>query len=267
MNSGYFKPNRFYRSWIPEKMEQVIIIFHGLGEHSGRYGHIAEFFNEKGYGVFVVDHIGHGKTEGRRGHVDKFEDYTNNVRQFINFVETQTGINEFVLIGHSLGAVIAHIYALMGDPRIKKLVLSSPGYKKLKPVGKVKVALGKFFSKVFPKLLMSNEVEANQVSRDAAVVKDYRDDALNHSRVSARFFTSFLAAIERIESQPSVSMPVLFVVAGSDQIVSAETSKQIFEAMDSEHKKYIEYPHLYHEIFNEKEQKTVFQDVLKWIQK
>ena len=266
MISGFFKPNRFYRSWIPEKMDKVIIIFHGLGEHSGRYGNVANFFNAQGYGVFVVDHIGHGKTEGKRGHVDKFEDYTDNARQFINFVERETGIHEFTLIGHSLGGVIAHIYALMGDPRIKKLVLSSPGYKKLEPVGAVKVALGKLFSKLFPKLLMSNELEANQVSRDVAVVKDYEDDPLNHDRVSTRFFTSFLSAIERIENQPTVSMPVLYVVAGSDQIVSPEKTKSVFEAMQSKHKKYIEYPELYHEIFNEKEQKTVFKDVLNWLQ-
>jgi len=266
MNSGYFKPNRFYHSWIPEQMDKVIIIFHGLGEHSGRYGHVAEFFNKNGYGVYVVDHIGHGKTEGKRGHVDKFEDYTDNARQFINFVERETNIHEFILIGHSLGGVIAHIYALMGDPRIKKLVLSSPGYKKLEPVAAAKVALGKLFSKLFPKLLLSNEIVANQISRDAAVVKDYEEDPLNHDRVSTRFFTSFLAAIERIENNPTVSMPVLFVVAGGDQIVSPEKSKQVFDAMQSESKIYIEYPELYHEIFNEKEQKTVFKDVLNWLQ-
>ncbi len=267
MTSGYFKPNRFYRSWIPEKMDKVMIIFHGLGEHSGRYAHVAEFFNAAGYGVFVVDHIGHGKTEGKRGHVDKFEDYTNNARQFINFVERETDINEMVLIGHSLGAVIAHVYALMGDPRIKQLVLSSPGYQKLEPIGALKAGLGKLFSKFFPKLLMSNELKPEQVSRDAEVVKDYAEDPLNHDRVSSRFFTSFLSAIERIDSQPTVTMPVLYVVAGNDQIVSAEKTKRIFDDMQTEQKMYIQYPHLYHEIFNEKERQKVFDDVLNWLQK
>ncbi len=267
MNSGNFKPNRFYRSWVPDKMEKVIIIFHGLGEHSGRYANVAEFFNAHGYGVYVVDHIGHGKTEGIRGHVDKFEDYTDNAREFINFVEAETGLHEFILIGHSLGAVIAHIYALMGDKRIKQMVLSSPGYEKLVPPNGIKSFLGKLLSKIAPKLLMGNELEANQVSRDPEVVKDYAEDPLNHDRVSTRFFTSFLSAIERIENNPTVSMPVLYVVAGNDQIVSARKTKNIFDGIQSEQKMYIQYPELYHEIFNEKEQQTVFNDVLSWLQK
>ena len=266
MSSGYFKPNRFYHSWVPEKMDKVIIIFHGLGEHSGRYGHVAEFFNQHGYGVFVPDHIGHGHTEGKRGHVDSFADYLDNARLFIDFVEQQTQIHEFVLIGHSLGAVIAHLYTLDNDTRIERLVLSSPGYEKLEKVGAIKHSLGMLFSSLFPTLLLSNELSPEQVSRDPAVVEDYANDPLNHDRVSTRFYTSFLSAIEQINKNPTVSIPVLFVVAGNDQIVSPKKSRAIFESMQSEHKHYIEYSECYHEIFNEKERQTVFKDVLNWLQ-
>lgn len=266
MQSGYFIPHRFYRSWLPENMDKIIIIFHGLGEHSGRYAHVAEYFNQHGYGVFVLDHIGHGKTEGKRGHVDSFADYIDNARLFIDFIEQETQIHEYVLIGHSLGGVIAHLYALSDDARIKRLVLSSPGYQKLEKVGALKHLLGILFSSLFPKLLLSNELTAEQVSRDPAVVKDYAEDPLNHDRVSTRFYSSFLAAIEQIDSNPTVSMPVLFIVAGDDKIVSPEKTRKVFESMKSKQKYYIEYPQFYHEIFNEKEQQTVFNDVLNWLQ-
>lgn len=265
MKSGFFKEKRFYRSWIPEQYRKVIIISHGLGEHSGRYSHLAKYFNQEAYAVFALDHIGHGKTEGIRGHVDRFEDYTDNLRDFIDFVEKETNTQTFILIGHSLGAVIAHYYMILGDERIQYLILSSPGYEKRIPPNAIKAGLGKLLSAFLPKLTLWNELDAKDVSRDPEVVQNYIDDELNHDRVSTRFFTSFLEANKRIQDNPDLTLPVLYLVAGNDQIVSPTKSREIYDRMSGEDKKFIEYPELYHEIFNEKEQEKVFQDILNYL--
>jgi alpha-beta hydrolase superfamily lysophospholipase len=264
--SGFFKAGHFYNAWFPEgDLVELLIISHGLGEHSGRYNFVVDHYVPQGYAVFALDHLGHGKTEGVRGHVDGFSQYDADLADFITFAFARVPLKSATLLGHSLGAVIAHHYMLQGDTRIKRLILSSPGYVKKVPPPAVKVFLGKVLAKVLPKLTMGNEIDVHDICREPKIVDAYVNDPLVHGKVSARFFTSFLEAMEQIDSAERLPCPVLYVVALGDHIVSAVDSKRVFDRLKNTNKKWIGYEDFYHEIFNENERERVFADVDAWL--
>lgn len=262
---GFFKDERFYRAWLPDgEIKDVIVISHGLGEHSGRYGFFVDYFVPKGYAVYALDHVGHGKSAGVRGHVDGFSQYDADLADFITFALVNVPMEQVILVGHSLGGFIAHHYLLGGDSRVKRAVLSSPGYeKKVQPSAFI-ATVGKLLSKLAPRLTLDNEIDVNDISRNKEIVDAYVNDPLVHGRVSARFFTSFLAAEKRVSASTALPCPVLFVVAMGDRIVEPNGAKRICDQLTSE-KTWIGYDGFYHEIFNENERERVFADVEAWL--
>lgn len=263
--NGFYKNGRYYNAWFSDNATATIVVSHGLGEHSGRYKLFAEYFTKHDFHVLALDHLGHGKTEGVRGHIDGFEQYDADLADFIKFAKEKTRSEKVILVGHSLGSVIAHHYLLKSDINVAKLVLSSPGYEKLVPPAAIKVVLGKLIAKILPKLTMGNEIDVADICRDRAIVEAYSNDSLVHGLVSTRFFTSFLEAMEKIENSNTLAVPVLYQVAAGDRIVDPKKARSIFDALNMENKAFIEYKDFYHEIYNEKDRLRVYEDLLKWL--
>jgi alpha-beta hydrolase superfamily lysophospholipase len=263
--NGFYKDGRFYRSWMPEgEIKELIVVSHGLGEHSGRYNFLVNYFVPKGYAIFALDHLGHGKSSGVRGHVNTFAEYDIDLADFITFALAKVQMDQAVLIGHSLGAVIAHHYLMSTDARIKRVVLSSPAYRKKVQPSAFIATMGKLLSKIAPKLTLDNEINVNDISRNEDVVAAYVNDELVHGRVSARFFTSFLAAEKKLKGSRKLSCPILYLVAMADRIVEPNGAREAFDRLESE-KKWIGYDGFYHEIFNENERERVFADLENWL--
>jgi acylglycerol lipase len=258
----------FYRLWHGDIVNDIIIISHGLAEHSGRYEHVASYFVNLGYAVYAIDHFGHGKSEGNRGHAESFNSYTVPLEELIRFARSAWKKEKVILLGHSLGAVIAHYYVIHYPEKVKALILTSPGYEKKIPPPKIKAAIGKLLAGILPKLALGNELDAADISRDTEVVVKYKTDPLVHSVVTTRFFTSFLAAMVEIENfNKEFTFPFFYFVAGADRIVSAETSRRIYEKLNCKNKSFKLYENLYHEILNEKEQLTVLKDIEESLKK
>lgn len=114
---GYLKgvrdSNIYYQYWLPEETPKaLLIVVHGLAEHSGRYMNVVNRFVASGYAVYGIDHIGHGKSDGKRVYVKRFQDYINTLRIYIETIhDWQPGIPLF-LIGHSMGGLIGAAYLL-----------------------------------------------------------------------------------------------------------------------------------------------------------
>ena len=260
----------FYRQYQAESERARMVIAHGLGEHSGRYGNVIERVLPMGISVWAPDHRGHGRSGGRRGHVMNFEQYLADLRETVDLAKTDMPAEmPCFLLGHSLGGLIALYFTQRHPDLIDGLVVSSPCLGMVIEVPPTKKVLGSFMSRVWPGLTMGNELDAANISRDPSVVSAYEKDALVHDRVSARFFTELMAAMESVNREAaSLNVPVLMQVAGEDYLVNAESSKLFFEKMTLADKTLHLYDGLYHEVYNapQEEKERVLDDLEAWLE-
>jgi len=261
----------FYRHYRAESERACMVIAHGLGEHSGRYGNVVERLLPKGISVWVPDHRGHGQSGGQRGHVLNFAQYLTDLRETLDLATKDIPAETpCFLLGHSMGGLIALYFAQRYPGQIDAVVASSPCLGMVIEIPAIKKVLGSFMSYVWPGLSMSNELDAAKISRDQNVVRAYEDDPLVHDRVSARFFTELLAAMESVNLQASdLKVPVLMQVAGEDHLVNAESSRHFFNSLTVEDRTLLVYDDLYHEIYNapEKDKNRVLDDLVAWLEK
>jgi len=252
----------------PERARMVIA--HGLGEHSGRYGNITSPLLAAGVSLWLPDHRGHGRSGGRRGHVPHFDRYVQDLDRIVDAARENLPTGEkFFLLGHSMGGLIAVRYAQRHQRKLDGLILSSPSLGMVVAVPPVKARLAKFMSVLFPVLSLSNELDPAMISRDPAVVKAYREDPLVHDRVSARWFTSLMEAIEAANSgSVAIQVPVLMQVAADDHLVSTPAAEAFSAALGSSDKTLYRYEDLYHEVYNapRDQRDRVIADLLAWVQ-
>lgn len=260
----------FYRKYQANPERARMVIAHGLGEHSGRYGNVVERLLPKGITLWALDHRGHGQSDGSRGHILAFGQYINDLQTMIELSkrELPEGMKCF-LLGHSMGGLIVLNFALQHPGMIDGVIVSSPvlGIKVKVPV--IKRALGKFMSSIWPGMTLGNEVDASKISHDEAVVRAYENDPLVHDRVSARWFTEFLSAMEEVNRLCSkLQIPILMQVGGDDELVDTDASKTFFENLTLEDKTLYLYDGLYHEIYNEPEDQRdrVLTDLETWLE-
>ncbi|HDH97234.1 MAG TPA: alpha/beta fold hydrolase, partial [Proteobacteria bacterium] len=141
-DTGYFASKDglqiFYQSWRPRDRERAALcVAHGLGEHSGRYGNLVDKLVPRGFGVFALDHRGHGRSHGKRGHVDAFSQYIDDLDVFMDIVQSKSN-GPFFLFGHSMGGLIALSYAILYPEKISGVVSSSAALKLALEVPKFK---------------------------------------------------------------------------------------------------------------------------------
>ena len=259
----------FYRQYRAESERARMVISHGLGEHSGRYGNVIERVLPKGISVWVPDHRGHGQSGGKRGHVLNFVQYLSDLRLAVALAKKDMpGDIPCFLLGHSMGGLIALYFAQRYPELIDGVVASSPCLGMVIEIPAVKKVLGSFMSYVWPGLTMGNELDATKISHDPIVVNAYENDPLVHGRVTARFFTELMAAMESVNQQAStLNVPVLMQVAGEDYLVNADSSKRFFEKLTLQDKTLHVYDGLYHEIYNapEDQKERVLEDLEAWL--
>ncbi len=258
----------FIQQWVVPNPVASLVIAHGLGEHSGRYGNLINWLSGKRISIYALDHRGHGRSAGKRGHVADFNDYVDDLSFFMNRVfDENPGLPVF-LLGHSMGGVISMLYALRSQEKLAGLILSSPGLVPTVDAPKYKVALASLLSKYFPSLLVSNELDANYISHDREVVAEYLNDPLVHDRISARWYTEFIQnAKECLNRAGEITIP-LFVFHGTDdRLVDFSGSIQVFDAASSRDKTKLLLEGLYHETMNEVEyeREKVLSAIAKWI--
>jgi lysophospholipase len=259
----------FYRYYAAETERARMVILHGLGEHSGRYPNIVAPLLAEGVSIWAPDHRGHGKSGGRRGHVVRFNDYVDDLHVLLSMVRQNIPDGQScMMLGHSMGGLIATRFAQQHGDSIDALILSSPALGMVVAVPPVKQLLARCTSALYPGLSLGNELDPAKISRDDAVVRAYREDPLVHDRVSARWFTEFMAAIEDANTGAGlIRMPVLMQVAGDDHLVSAPAAGQFFERLAASDKTFHRYEGLYHEIYNAPfdQRDIVLQDLISWV--
>jgi len=246
-----------------------VLIVHGLGEHIGRYEHVAAQLNAAGWHVTGHDHRGHGRSQGARGALARDDDYLADLALVIDRVRARAR-GPLVLLGHSLGGLVASRFVL-GAPGaswarpVDALVMSSPAL----DIGMSapQKALLALLGPIAPNLAVNNGLKPDWISRDPAVVRAYRDDPLVHDRVTPRVVRFLLdGGVAVRAAAPAWAVPTLLMWAGSDRCVAPRGSAQFAAAAPNGRVLAREFAPLFHEIFNEPEQAQVFAVLREWLE-
>ena len=242
----------FHQQWLPDRdARAALLIVHGYGDHSGRYGNVVDEFVPRGFAVYALDNRGHGRSEGERVHVDHFDDYVADLKTYFDQIRAATDIPIY-LLGHSMGSFIAVSYAARYQDELRALILSGGGMGRKRDRGSAQ--------------LMSDL--AATVSKDPAVVQAYRDDPLVYHGSPPESRRAAMATLR--EDMPglvaAIRLPVLIVAGGASPLGDGEGSQQLYDQVSSEDKTLKLYDGLLHEIFNEPERDQVFADMLAWLE-
>jgi alpha-beta hydrolase superfamily lysophospholipase len=243
-----------------------VAIVHGYGEHLGRHSEITRALVDAGYTAHLIDCRGHGQSGGKRAHVDKFDDYLSDLDLFLARVKEEARGLPVFLLGHSHGGLIAARYLLDKPEAVRGAVLSSP-YLRLKlKVSPVKIFAGKLIARVLPSLPMSNELKAEQLTRDVAIQDATRADPLYQQIATPGWFNESSAAQETVLRRATEFVtPFLLIFGGADGIADPAAGREFYEAATSKDKQHKQYDGLLHELFHEPERELVFKDVVGWL--
>jgi acylglycerol lipase len=241
----------------------TFVVSHGLGEHAGRYQRFADWFAGRGVEVYALDHRGHGRSGGPRGHAPSQAALVDDLDRVVSLA-TAGGARP-VLVGHSVGALIALAYALAHPDRIQRAVFSAPAFLVKQPVAAWKRAAGPIHH-VLPRFTVPTGIDQRTLSRDPAVVDAYAVDPLVHDLISARMQAVTMGQGPALIARAAeLRVPFLLLHGGADGLIDPTGSERFFAGATAPGRAFREYPGLYHEIFNEPEQTQVFQDILDWL--
>ncbi len=243
-----------------------VMIAHGIGEHTGRYGHVAETFNEIGFTVFGPDHQGHGHSQGKRGHISKFEYYCHDLEQLRQLVVGDDTGKPFFLLGHSMGGLIACVYLSMFQDKVTGAILSAPAIGIQTEVSPFQFKVAKTIHPFFPSLILNNSIDPALLSHDSEQVQKYKDDPLVHPKISLRLFFEMLRNGENcLPKADKIRTPILLMVGDDDQIIDIEKAKMAFDQLGNPNSKIVIFENMYHEIFNEVDRDRVIDYTKTWL--
>jgi acylglycerol lipase len=266
---GYKGLKLYYQFWLPDKKPKaVLLVAHGLAEHSGRYKNLVDYFVPKGYAVYALDHRGHGKSEGTLSYVDNFNDYLIDLKTFFDMVRKDSKNTKIFLFGHSLGGTIATAYAVEHQDELAGLMVSGSTLVPATSVSPALLAIAGVVSALAPKMGVTL-LDASAISRDQAVVDAYVNDPLVfRGKIPARTGAELARMWKQLpEQMPRIKLPILIMHGSADQLSDPQGSKLLFERVGSKDKTLKLYDNCYHEICNEPEREQVFADMETWLKK
>lgn len=257
----------FAQVWEPSVVSPraVICLVHGLGEHSGRYAHVAEAFEKEGYILFGIDHRGHGRSGGVRGHISSIEDFLKDIDLLIEKARTRYPGLPVLLYGHSLGGILVLHYGLKRRPALKGVIATSPGLHTSLEEQSLKKFMVRLLGSLMPNTALPSGLDTAGISRDAAVVEKYKQDPLVHDKITLGFGKVMLGVIAwTLEHAGEFNLPLLLLHGKSDSIAFPSGSTEVAGAL-KQNCTLVLWDGAYHELHNEPEKADVFKTMTMWI--
>ena len=258
----------YYQAWLPlqQTPRAVLVNLHGLGDHSGLYPHLADYFPERRTAVYAYDMRGNGRSPGQRAYLRSWDDYRSDLQAFLIQVRHWEPELPIFVLGHSLGGLVVLDYALHHPQGLAGVIASAP------PLGKVGVppllmALGRVMSRIWPRFSLEVGMDLSGLARDPAVVEAVLADPLFHRRGTARLSTEVTNIIGRVQAGAAgLSVPLLVLHGSADRMVPPDGSREFFRKVSYPDRALREYPGGYHGLFADTGHQEVLADVERWIE-
>ena len=243
----------------------TVIVVHGLGEHAGRYAHVAQALNQWGYAVRSYDQVGHGQSAGVQGGLPGDTRLLDDLADMIDSTRSRMPANApLILLGHSMGGLVAGRFVSLQIRPVDALVMSSPA---LNPgLSAFQKFLVGTLPRFAPNLRVGNGLKPQYISHDPKVVAAYMADPLVHDRISARL-AQFIADAgpATVAMAAQWTVPTLLMYAGADKLLNPQGSRDFAAAAPQHMVKAVCFENLYHEIFNERDTAAVFETLRTWL--
>ena len=263
-NFNYHKTTFFGQYWQPEIVKAVVILVHGMGEHSGRYQYVAKKLTDNNFGVIAFDHFGHGKTSGKRGHNPSFDAVLESVSKLIEQAKSVFGNKPMFLYGHSMGGNTVINYTLRNEHNLVGTIATSPMLKLAFQPPAWKLSIGKLMQKIAPSITLPSELETSHISRIQEEVDKYVNDSLVHDKISPNFSLSFFDSADwAIENAHSLKTPMFLLHGTDDKIIDYKGTEAFANNTDNATLKL--YQGGYHELHNDLCAEEMLNDIVNWL--
>lgn len=256
----------YYHGWEAESPHAAVLLIHGLAEHGGRYAELGRRMAGFGISVYAIDLRGHGLSDGRRGHADRFEVLLQDVDRFRREIEGITEDIPLFILGHSLGGLIVARYIEEYEPRFTGAIITSPWLATGMEIPRWKVLAAGILNKLLPAIPMDAGIEPGYLSHDPTVVQRYQDDPLVHGKITPRLFSEAGMAMGLVmQRSERVRIPTLFLLAGDDRIVDTRKSEAFARSLKIPDVTIRVLPDYYHEVLNDYDRNIALHAIRDWI--
>lgn len=256
--------------WQPaNESERVVIIIHGIGEHSGRYLQIAEALRDADHHVYSLDHRGHGQSSGKRLNMSSPTNFIDDLKQYYDRIKSSHPDAKIYILGHSMGSVISLQFILTNPELIEAVVITGTATDVASGVPPALQMIANFIYLFFPNAPISPPGSMDVLSRDPEIVKQAENDPLmNHGWTPiaiAKFVLDTGVMIQ--ESANEISLPIIFMHGEADELTPISGSKIMYERVSSEDKTLKTWADMRHEIMNEIGREEVIEEIVDWFNK
>jgi alpha-beta hydrolase superfamily lysophospholipase len=257
----------FYQAWQPDgNPRAVLVIVHGAGDHTGRYERVIAPLVASGFACYGFDMRGYGRSGGRRGHINAWSEYREDLRIFLDLVRSQLPGKPVFLFGFSLGALVALEFVLRDPYGLQGVILSGTPIEPAGVGSPMKIALARVMSRLAPAFSIELVAAYDSVTRDPAVVEALHADALHHNRVTARWGTECMASADWVRSRAAeIALPVMFIHGGADPLNLPDGVRRYFEQITFADKQIRVYPESRHETHGDLDYARVVADLRDWM--
>ena len=258
----------FYQAWLPRSgnPRAVLVNLHGLGDHSGLYPNLAQYFPARQIALYAYDLRGNGRSPGQRAYIRSWDQYRSDLHAFLKQVRAWEPNRPLFVLGNSLGGLIVLDYALHSPEGLAGVVAAAPPLGKL-GVPPVLMALGRLLSRMAPRFSLQVGMDLTGLARDPAVIEAVLADPLFHRRGTARLSTEVTAAITRVQTRAAeLAVPVLLLHGAEDRMVPPDGSREFFSKLRYPDREFREYPGGYHGLFADRDWQLVVSDVARWVE-
>ncbi|MBW3595385.1 MAG: lysophospholipase [Actinobacteria bacterium] len=255
----------FSRRWAPDADPKgTIVLVHGFAEHSGRYENVASRLCAAGYVLSSFDLRGHGRSAGRRGDC-RFEPTLRDIDELLTQEEERGRGLPLFLYGHSLGGLLVLTYGIERKPRLAGIVASGPALHTSLTEQRFKVLISRALGGVIPSVSLPAGLDAALLSRDPAVVEDYRSDPLVHKRASFGFARDALGAMDRVLAEVcNLPVPLLVIHGGADRVNYVTGSEVVARELGDRCTLRV-YDEILHQPHTDPDTETVLDEVIAWL--
>jgi alpha-beta hydrolase superfamily lysophospholipase len=250
---------------LPDPIQLVLVIVHGLSEHRGRYQRLQLDLAKEGFASYAYDQRGFGESEGSRTHMENYTDLLLDLKRVLEFVREAHPDRKAVIVGHSFGGAVSATFCIDYPNAADGLVLSAPAYDVPALPFRLRF-FGTLLNHLLPSRLVRYPSNPDWLSHDPTVGVAFRNDPLVQRAGTPRFYVEFGKMNDHLHQQAGkILLPTLILQGSQDRVVFPSGARALFERIGSAEKKLLWYDGFYHEVFNEIGREQVIADLVGWL--